>query len=74
MGILRECPFCGNKNLTIYGGYKIDHGNGEYIKPYTVICDILKGGCGASSGYRETKVQAIKAWNMRASNIKEDSA
>lgn len=55
---LRRCPFCGNKNLTI-----ID--NDEAYTNYSVCCDYLKGGCGSTSGFRETKEEAIELWNKR---------
>ena len=34
--------------------------NGHYI-----ICDAVKGGCGALSGYAGTKNEAYKRWNVR---------
>ena len=55
---LRKCPFCGNKNLII-----ID--NDEAYPNYSVCCDYLKGGCGSTSGFRETKEEAIELWNKR---------
>ncbi|MGN0444222.1 MAG: hypothetical protein ACI4F5_06380 [Acutalibacteraceae bacterium] len=36
----------------------------------TVVCNVNKGGCGASSGYYPTKKEAIEAWNRRVDNDK----
>lgn len=32
-----------------------------------VVCDVRKGGCGASTGWHETTEEAVKAWNTRYS-------
>lgn len=32
---------------------------------YAAVCCFQNGGCGASSGYRETKEEACAAWNER---------
>jgi hypothetical protein len=40
-----------------------------------VICSIYKGGCGASSGFRVSIEDAVRAWNMRCTaheNIQRD--
>lgn len=33
---------------------------------YVVVCSMHDGGCGAHSGYYETKLEAAAAWNRRA--------
>jgi|GEM_PF-6762918 len=38
---------------------------------YSVVCNYLNGGCGACGGYRETKDEAIIAWNKRESEVEE---
>lgn len=56
---LRDCPFCGGKNICI-----IDESEPEHPE-FAVCCDMTEGGCGATSGYRRTKEEAIEAWNRR---------
>ena len=35
--------------------------------PYTtVVCDVEKGGCGASTGYAGDRLKAISKWNRRS--------
>ncbi len=58
---LQPCPFCDNKNFQI----ETDLSMGEPAQ-YLIVCDIHNGGCGASSGYRDTEKEAIKAWSTRA--------
>ena len=37
--------------------------------PYTtVVCDVEKKGCGASTGYAWDRIQAINKWNRRSSD------
>jgi Lar family restriction alleviation protein len=67
---LRECPFCGGGNIVIDGCQGLEGCNNfeectssSFI---AVVCDFNHDGCGASSGYYPTKVQAIEAWNRRA--------
>ncbi|MBU2701144.1 hypothetical protein Ga0466249_002258 [Sporomusaceae bacterium BoRhaA] len=69
-----SCPFCGGKNIEFDDCKGTEACNNfEECKSayYTVVCNINKGGCGASSGYYQTKEQAIKAWNRRV--VLEDS-
>lgn len=67
---LKPCPFCGNKKAVEI----IDSADTEEVdffcvekveSDYHIICNVSKGGCGASSGYADTKDEAIKAWNRR---------
>lgn len=48
---LKPCPFCG--------GHAIIDGCDD--TPWSVICK----ECNASIGYKETKEEAIEAWNRR---------
>lgn len=53
---LKPCPFCGGKAEL----------NGHWVRDSVAIrCNFVEGGCGASGGFRPTKLEAIKAWNRR---------
>lgn len=66
MAELRECPFCGNKRVSVvvdnaaYSLGVIEDTN------FQIICSFTSFGCGASSGWYEKKGSAIEAWNRRA--------
>lgn len=53
---LKACPFCGKTDCVYIN---------EDNKLYQVVCDYTRGGCGASSGYIDTKEEAIENWNKR---------
>ncbi len=76
---LKPCPFC-NKSVAefetrkeaedckhfeddVCPAYEPDECNG-----YHIVCNVLKGGCGASTGYAWNKERAIELWNWRANN------
>lgn len=59
---LKPCPFCGAKTSV---EIEIDDED-DYATNYAVNCDYSKGGCGATSGYRQTKAEAIELWNKRS--------
>ena len=61
---LLPCPFCG-KNVQFVGTSGEIDGDSDNKDSFAVCCSFNSGGCGATSGYRETKEEAIKAWNMR---------
>lgn len=64
MSELKNCPFCGNKNIILDD----DNDPAVYVlqsELHIVVCDFNQGGCGASTGWEATKEQAIKAWNQR---------
>ena len=69
---LKPCPFCGKTNLFVGTEEEIelqDEEDENYrvnSHTYCVCCDMHKGGCGASSGFRFTVDEAIEAWNRRA--------
>ena len=70
---LKPCPFCGGKQLfvgTIAEIEMMDEDNPNYLhskEVYSVVCDYLKGGCGASTGGgARSEDEAIEAWNRRA--------
>lgn len=73
---MNKCPFCG-KNVAIACSIveaedvtAEDVGAEEYDwkkNHFTVVCDFLAGGCGASTGgHYETLEAAIDAWENRA--------
>ena len=64
---LKPCPFCGNTNLFVGTKSEIEDESvdSDY---YTVCCDYTSGGCGAKSGYRMYREDAIALWNSRKSN------
>ena len=67
---LKPCPFCGDANsLELLSDAEVfecsECSSGE---SYVVICNYLETGCGANCGYRDTKEEAIKAWNTRKGN------
>ena len=64
-GELKVCPFCRNDKDLLVGSNKDITGEGVGDN-FAVCCDIVKGGCGATGGFRATKAKAIKAWNKRA--------
>lgn len=72
---LKSCPFCGKSVAEIddakeLGGcpYYDDCDQAEYeqCEMHSVVCNVHRGGCGASSGYFFTAEEAISAWNRRA--------
>ena len=76
---LKPCPHCGKNVAEVTNVKDIEEcGKFEstdcpcfsfepdpdcYMK--TVVCCVNKGGCGASSGWKESEEEAIKAWNTR---------
>ena len=67
MSELKPCPFCGNKKISVV----VD--NAEYSlglvdeseTSFKVMCSSTSCGCGASSGWHNTREEAINAWNTR---------
>lgn len=57
---LEPCPFCGNSCQQVVMGRDE---NGKEL--YSIICDTRQGGCGGSTGYFETPIDAVMAWNIR---------
>lgn len=72
---LKPCPFCG-KNVADLGTVAeqelLDSDNENYAlysSLYSVECNFLNGGCGASIGqFYDHPEQAAEAWNRRAKN------
>ena len=57
-GKLKDCPFCGNS----WGSPQIEQmkNGGRFF----VSC--MNPQCGGSSGFTDTKEEAVAIWNMRA--------
>lgn len=52
----KPCPFCGKTE-----SIKLKYSNTQC----QILCDIHKGGCGSSSGYYNSEIEAIDKWNQR---------
>lgn len=68
---LKPCPFCKNQNAPKLSSCIdveacVDFEACEDDGAFCICCDYNEGGCGASSGFRFTKEEAIEAWNTRA--------
>lgn len=61
---LKPCPFCGNKNVECVENFE-NTGLHEGGYAWIVQCNYMKGGCGAKSGCRPEKEEAIELWNKR---------
>lgn len=61
---LKPCPFCGGNSVLVLTEKELeeDQTKSDYV---TVVCDILNGGCGAKSGFRQQREDAVDAWNRR---------
>ena len=59
---LKPCPFCGQVDTPIIWSKRATG-----LINWMVSCDMSgdKTGCGGSCGARETKAEAIEAWNRR---------
>ena len=81
---LKPCPFCGENVAVMTDAHDLEecsnfeddncHCNEFESHPCeykTVVCDVTRGGCGASSGYYPTEKEAIEKWNRRAETVKE---
>lgn len=68
---IKPCPFCKSQKAPELSSCIdmeacVDFEACESDGVFCVCCDFNKGGCGASSGFRFTKEEAIEAWNTRA--------
>lgn len=63
---LKPCPFCGGSFAVLGTAAEIDMDDEEGAdNQWAVVCDYHAGGCGATSGYRNTPEAAVDAWNRR---------
>lgn len=73
---LKPCPFCGNsvaEHTTLQDCEMCANFEDEEMCPnfeacgygHFIVCNVNKGGCGASTGWYQTIEEAVKAWNTR---------
>lgn len=63
---LRPCPFCGRSDTMCFSNNHEECDDDIDVPTmYIVVCSMHDGGCGAHSGYYETKLEAAAAWNRR---------
>lgn len=66
---LKPCPFCGSKaKVKIKPHMPCEH----VMFGYYVTCSNIKCHVLLLTGTRDTKEEAIEAWNTRADNVQED--
>lgn len=66
---LKPCPFCGSaEHLEVIHADELrdDGCESDSGDAYTVICNYLEGGCGATCGFSTKKGDATIRWNTRA--------
>lgn len=56
-----ECPVC-------YEPVAIEIDAEHHPCPRFIVCNVNKGGCGASTGWHYNLEELIKAWNKRAND------
>lgn len=58
---IKPCPFCGKSDCVEFNW------EGDIVTPLQVqvICNATKGGCGSSSGFKDSEEEAWKLWNKR---------
>ena len=55
---LRACPFCGQEVAVVRRLF-------DEEKTFYVVCAMVEGGCGSTSGVYESEEEAAEAWNRR---------
>ena len=63
---LLRCPFCGKDVTTMISQTDLFGFGEDLADRFTVVCDMDKGGCGASCGFTWSKTRAANKWNSRA--------
>lgn len=66
---LLPCPFCGKQAAQLSDTVEIGVTNAQFM--HTVVCNVNRNGCGATSGYDWEADEAIAAWNRRAAGPEE---
>ena len=75
---LLSCPFCGRNVAEIINAKDLEYckrfedeecdcyeDDSNPCRLWTVVCNYLNGGCGATSGWFSDKEKAIERWNTR---------
>ena len=69
---LKACPHCGKKDTVDFTTCVETEDCAHFEECpeeepyYCVVCNIHKGGCGASGGFAPTRQEAVEKWNRRA--------
>lgn len=58
---IKPCPFCGKSDCVEFNWEESD----DSYPQVQVICDATKGGCGSSSGFKDTEEEVLELWNKR---------
>ena len=64
--MLKECPFCGGTTANIVADYMEDG-----TEVYKMVCDTELGGCGGSTQWCDSQLDAILLWNARPEDYKK---
>ena len=66
---LKPCPFCGNKNINVVDAtFALGLYDTDCEVSFNVMCSVSSSGCGASTGWWDSREGAIEAWNRRATD------
>lgn len=69
---LKSYPFCGKSVTDITSCVEVEgcehFETCDYDGYFCIVCDVNKGGCGASGGYAKNKEKSIEKWNNRLDN------
>lgn len=63
---LEPCPHCGARPTVVHLHTSEPSPNVSAIR---VICDVTRGGCGATGPQRMLEVVAVNAWNRRVPSV-----
>jgi hypothetical protein len=73
---IKACPFCGSTTaprlFSVFETFPTTVLPSNLEDHWSVICAFNEEGCGASGKYCNSKVDAIKEWNKRATPNKEE--
>lgn len=64
---LDPCPFCGSDTAPVI---TVIRGSTRLGDLYTVRCDRMLNGCGATGGQKSDLKAAVQAWNTRVKSEK----
>lgn len=69
----KPCPFCGKRDSLVWYHQESNEDDIQDILEEegeaSIVCSVVSGGCGSSSGYHSSQVSILQAWNRRASPI-----
>lgn len=79
MSELKPCPFCNMRaaepttSREEEACHRYDDCEIVDCGMWLVVCDVHNGGCGASTGFFDSKKKAIDAWNRRGNECDRDA-